>query len=154
MHLFLKTSFDDMKDKSFMKIMYDAAKSIYKTGEKAYLLGKSLVQFKIKKYIKIGRNIIMNNKLLPIGSVVTLEGAEKKLMIVGESLVQEDDDTIYDYIGVPFPEGYIDSENMFLFMAKDIEIVNFVGYVNAESQAFRIKYAEYLKKKRFTRRLI
>ena len=40
----------------------------------------------------------MNNKLLPIGSVVTLEGAEKKLMIVGESLVQEDDDTIYDYI--------------------------------------------------------
>ena len=29
----------------------------------------------------------MNNKLLPIGSVVTLEGAEKKLMIVGESLV-------------------------------------------------------------------
>ena len=87
----------------------------------------------------------MNNKLLPIGSVVTLEGAEKKLMIVGESLVQEDDDTIYDYIGVPFPEGYIDSENLFLFMAKDIEIVNFVGYVNAESQSFRIKYAEYLK---------
>ena len=27
----------------------------------------------------------------------------------------------------------------------NIEIVNFVGYVNAESQAFRIKYAEYLK---------
>lgn len=65
----------------------------------------------------------MNNKLLPIGSVVTLEGAEKKLMIVGESLVQEDDDTIYDYIGVPFPEGYIDSENMFLFMAKDMKLL-------------------------------
>lgn len=41
--IFGKTSFDDIKDKSFMKIMYDAAKSIYKTGEKAYSLGKSLV---------------------------------------------------------------------------------------------------------------
>lgn len=41
--IFGKTSFDDIKDESFMKIMYDAAKSIYKTGEKAYSLGKSLV---------------------------------------------------------------------------------------------------------------
>ena len=50
----------------------------------------------------------MNNKLLPIGSVVTLEGAEKKSTIVGESLVQEDDDTISDYVGqiYHFQEGY------------------------------------------------
>lgn len=87
----------------------------------------------------------MNNQLLPIGSVVALEGAEKKLMIIGESVRRENDNKTYDFIGIPFPEGYIDSETMFLFMAKDIEQVHFVGYVNAESQAFRIKYAEHLK---------
>lgn len=41
--IFGKTSFDDIKDESYMKIMYDAAKSIYKTGKKAYSFGKSLV---------------------------------------------------------------------------------------------------------------
>lgn len=89
----------------------------------------------------------MDLKLLPIGTVVTLNGAEKKLMIIGESVTREDDSTVYDYIGVPFPEGYINSETMFLFLAKDIQIVDFIGYVNSESQAFKIKYQEYLKEK-------
>ncbi len=33
----------------------------------------------------------------------------------------EGDEKTYDYIAIPYPEGYIDSETMFLFMQEDIE---------------------------------
>lgn len=87
----------------------------------------------------------MNNKLLPIGTVVSLKGATKKMLIMGASVKRENDDTLYDYIGVPYPEGYINSETMFLFIAEDIEEIHYVGYVDAEAQAFRMKYAEHLR---------
>lgn len=88
----------------------------------------------------------MINQLLPIGSVVTLEGATKKLMVIGITIENEDDGKTYDYIGIPYPEGYIDSDTMFLFFHKDIDTVNYIGYVDAESQTFRIQHAEDLKK--------
>ena len=50
--------------------------------------------------------LIMNVKeLLPIGSVVLLEGAKKKLMIYGVGQTQLNEDKDYDYIGVVYPEG-------------------------------------------------
>ena len=75
--------------------------------------------------------------LLPMGSVVTLEGAEKTLMIVGALVENETTNKVYDYIAVPFPEGFIDSETMFLFSHEDISKVHYVGYVSAASQAYR-----------------
>ncbi len=86
----------------------------------------------------------MSNKLLPIGSVISLVGAKKKMMIVGASVKVADTDKVYDYIALPFPEGYIDSEKMFLFQANDIEAVHFIGYVNAEAQVYLNNYAEQL----------
>ena len=74
--------------------------------------------------------------LLPIGSVVTLTDATKKIMIIGTDVKLEDDDTIYNYVGVPFPEGYIGSEVLFLFQNDDIENVDFVGFVNSEVQIY------------------
>lgn len=79
----------------------------------------------------------MDKNLLSIGSVVELEGATKKLMIIGTTL-QDDTGKVYDYIGVPYPEGFIDDETMFLFMHEDIQRVHFIGYVNAEMQAYRM----------------
>lgn len=87
----------------------------------------------------------MKNRFLPAGSVVSLDGAEKKLLIIGSAVERENDKNVYDYIGVPYPEGYVDSETMFLFMAKDIKEVHFIGYVNAEAQVFMQKYADLLK---------
>lgn len=87
----------------------------------------------------------MINQLLPIGSVITLKGATKKLLIIGITIERQEDSKIYDYIAVPYPEGYIDSETMFLFFHKDIERVNYIGFVDAESQSFRIEYAKKLK---------
>ena len=59
----------------------------------------------------------MAKQLLPNGSVVTLKGATKKLMTIGIEVEMEGDEKTYDYIAIPYPEGYIDSETMFLFYA-------------------------------------
>lgn len=78
--------------------------------------------------------------LLPIGSVVTLNGGKKSLMIIG-IMQKDDEDNIYDYVSCVFPEGYIDAETFFLFNHEDIAEVAFVGCINAESQT----YIELLK---------
>ena len=73
--------------------------------------------------------------LLPLGSVVLVEEATKSLLIIGTTQIDEEDNT-YDYIAVPFPEGYIDSETFLLFNHEDIAEVQYIGYVNIESQMF------------------
>lgn len=73
--------------------------------------------------------------LLPIGSVVRLKEATKSLVIIGTQQIDEDGQE-YDYISCIYPEGYIDSETFFLFAHEDIETVEFVGYINAESQTY------------------
>ena len=84
----------------------------------------------------------MTKDLLPIGSVVKLHGAEKKLMITGISVQQENDSKVYDYIAVPFPEGYLSNELMLLFQHDDIETIEFIGLLNSEVQIFRSKLME------------
>ena len=84
----------------------------------------------------------MNSKLLPIGSVITLKESQKKLMVIGISQKSEANDTVYDYIGVPYPEGFIDRETMFLFYHKDIEKVHFLGFVDIEFQEFRFRLSK------------
>ena len=44
-------------------------------------------------------------ELLPIGSVVTLQGTAKKVMIIGILQMQQESGKLYDYLGVPYPEG-------------------------------------------------
>lgn len=67
-------------------------------------------------------------------------------MIIGLSVKVEETNTVYDYIGLPFPEGYIDNEKMLLFYSKDIKDVHFLGYVNAEMQIHLRDYAAHLEK--------
>ena len=75
-------------------------------------------------------------ELLPVGSVVLLKGATKRLMIIGILQVKQDEDKMYDYLAVPYPEGYIGESNNFLFNHEDINDVIFKGYENPEREAF------------------
>ncbi|MGF7050469.1 hypothetical protein J2T13_005018 [Paenibacillus sp. DS2015] len=75
--------------------------------------------------------------LLPLGSVVLLKGAYKKLMVYGRKQVHIDSNKVYDYLGVVFPEGYIDPDYSFLFNHEDIEVVKYVGYINDEEKDFQ-----------------
>ena len=80
--------------------------------------------------------------LIPIGSVINLQGATKCIMIVGTEVSREDDDTVYDYVGVPYPEGYIGNEMLLLFMHDDIERIHYIGYVNSDMQIYKSQEAK------------
>lgn len=84
--------------------------------------------------------------LLPIGSVVLLKDATKKLVIIGILQVNPNENKTYDYLGVPYPEGYVGSDNNFLFDHSDINDVVFKGYENPERDIF-IKAIEILYNK-------
>ena len=73
--------------------------------------------------------------LLPVGSVVQVKDAEKKLMIIG--ILMNNEGVRYDYMTVLFPEGYMDQQHMYLLNHEDIEKVLFLGYMNTEFQVFR-----------------
>lgn len=77
----------------------------------------------------------MMEAILPIGSVVFLQGAMKKLMIIGiKQKKAEEPEQEYDYIGVPYPEGFLRSDMTYLFNQEDINDVVFHGYENPEWQ--------------------
>lgn len=83
--------------------------------------------------------------MLPIGSIVKLKKAEKKLMIIG-AIQKNGDGKTYDFMGCPYPEGILDSESMYLFNHSDVEDVCFLGYDDIERQIFIKNLEKELKK--------
>lgn len=77
------------------------------------------------------------DKYLPIGSVVLLKGAQKKLMIFGRYQKEKDEDKVWDYIGCLYPEGNLDLEHSYLFQHEQIDTVYYLGCVNEEEQEFQ-----------------
>lgn len=73
---------------------------------------------------------------LPIGSVVLLKGATKRVMIFGRIQVAEED-KVFDYSGCLFPEGYMGSDKIYLFNNEDIEMIYFLGMQDEEELKFR-----------------
>ncbi|NCC59187.1 MAG: DUF4176 domain-containing protein [Synergistales bacterium] len=87
------------------------------------------------------------DQLLPVGSVVLLEGAQKPLLIFGVCQTEKNSGEDYDYIGVFYPEGNIGSETQFLFNQADVDRVVFTGYDSPENQAFRKKLKAFYAQK-------
>ena len=76
------------------------------------------------------------NELLPVGSVVLLEGATKKTIIMGIFQISEDHPgKIYEYLGVPYPEGYMGAGTSYLFKQKDVVEVIWRGHEDEEREA-------------------
>lgn len=79
----------------------------------------------------------MNNKFLPIGSVCTLKGKNKKVMITGYYGVEFNGNLkIDDYQGCSYPEGLLLPELTCNFNHSDIENIDFVGYKNDDQVKF------------------
>lgn len=76
------------------------------------------------------------SELLPIGSVVMLNGGKKRLMVYGIKQTNVADGVEYDYLGVLYPEGNLGNEGHFFFNSADIEKVYFLGLNDAERQSF------------------
>lgn len=93
--------------------------------------------------------MLKSKEYLPIGSVVLLKGGFKKVMIIGimqYSIIKGEKSEEYDYIGVIYPEGFMNMETMLLFNNKQINDVIFKGYENPEREDF-IKVIERAHKK-------
>ena len=86
-------------------------------------------------------------KYLPIGSVVLLKNAKKRIMITGFCIKskESDLDKAFDYIGCLYPEGIIDSEKNLLFDHNQIETIYAIGYSDDEEREFKKKLQEVLK---------
>ena len=88
----------------------------------------------------------MKEKYLPIGSVVILKNATKKIMISGYFAIDNDEpDIIYDYSGCLFPEGFLGSDQSLLFNHDQIKELFFEGYVNPEQETFSKKLLDVEK---------
>ena len=84
-------------------------------------------------------------KYLPIGSVVLLKNAKKRLMITGFYIVpNEDNSKIYDYSGCLYPEGLINSEQTAVFNHDQIDKIYAIGYSDDEEKQFKNKLNELI----------
>ncbi|WEG15246.1 DUF4176 domain-containing protein [Alkalihalophilus pseudofirmus] len=82
----------------------------------------------------------MNAKtFIPNGSIVLLNGGNKKLMIYGRKqlLLAEEKEEMYDYLAVPYPEGYINPDYSYVFNEKDIAEIIHKGYSDQEEKEFQ-----------------
>lgn len=80
----------------------------------------------------------MLEKYLPIGSVVLLKGASKRVMIIGlcttEKATEEKtiEDKIWDYSGCLYPEGLLSSTQICMFNHDQIEKIYHLGLIDQE----------------------
>lgn len=85
---------------------------------------------------------------LPLGSIVSLKGNEKKLMILGRALVYKKDDgtkEYYDYSFCLYPEGLIG--DAVIYSNHDcIETIHFKGFTDDENEKLLESFREVLPK--------
>ena len=88
----------------------------------------------------------MFERTLPVGSVVSLYGGEKRLMILGYVKYLRDDESgkVYDYCGCTYPEGFISPDKTAVFDHEQIAQIYALGYQNDEQIAFRQRLGQVL----------
>lgn len=91
----------------------------------------------------------MQAKYLPIGSVVTINDANKKVMIIGYySIKYMNVVKMYDYVGCVYPEGLLLPNDLYSFNHSDIINVDYMGY---ESEAYKVLNDNLTNKKNDTK---
>ena len=82
-------------------------------------------------------------KYLPIGTVVLLKDAKKRVMITGFAAKgKETGDKMFDYMGCLYPEGVISSEQNLLFNHEQIDKIFYIGYIDEEWKNIEVKLKE------------
>lgn len=85
-------------------------------------------------------------KFLPIGSIVLLKNAKKRVMVNGFCIIDEEKKNMYDYSGCLYPEGMIDSKQNLAFNHNQIEKIFFIGYSDNEEKDFKVRLNDLVKK--------
>lgn len=66
-------------------------------------------------------------KLLPVGSIIKVNGLEK-LYMIASFMVTLSGGEKYDYLAVRYPYGFIDDKCFYSFNKTDIDKVVYMGY--------------------------
>ncbi len=93
--------------------------------------------------------MISEEKYLPIGTVVLLKGAEKRVMITGfcaAELKESEEAKIWDYSGCIYPEGFLNSEQICLFDHSQIVRIDHMGLIDDEEKTFKTELNGLIKK--------
>ncbi len=79
----------------------------------------------------------MNNSFMPLGTICSVSGNNKKVMIIGY-LYNDFKNGLktYDYLGIPFPEGFMLPNRLITFNKSDISNIEFMGYQDEEYKNF------------------
>ena len=78
-------------------------------------------------------NLFIGEDLLPIGSVVLVEGINQPLMIYGRKQGQVNENKMWDYVSCPYPHGNLSKEyNVF-----------FKGFETVEELELRNKLSKF-----------
>lgn len=83
-------------------------------------------------------------KLMPIGSVLTLNSGEQKFMIIGRAQVEVNTEKTFDYSACLYPQGVNDSKDVYMFQQEDIDLIFFVGLQDSDEFRFRDYLEEQL----------
>lgn len=82
----------------------------------------------------------VGEKFLPIGTVVLLKDATKRVMITGFASVSPDTgDRIFDYSGCVFPEGFMSYNQVCVFDHDQIDKVFYKGLEDEEEKNFKVQ---------------
>lgn len=88
----------------------------------------------------------MFERVLPIGTIVLLKGAQKRVMIIGYcKYMGNDTSKIYDYAGCVYPEGYLTPDTTALFDHDQIDVIFSLGFRNMIQHEFQQKLELALK---------
>jgi len=79
---------------------------------------------------------------LPIGSVISLHGFERRVMVAGVRQVEAETGKTWDYCGCLYPEGVINSRELVLFDQKHVDSLYFLGFRDGEGLLFTRKLLE------------
>ncbi len=85
-------------------------------------------------------DINVNEKFLPIGTVLSLKKGTTKLMITGYCVTApEIESTVYDYSACVYPIGYIDTKQACVFNHDSIDKIYHIGFINEEGKSLLSK---------------
>ena len=86
------------------------------------------------------------NELLPIGSVVKINGSPSYLMIIGHGPISSEEQTHYDYLAINYPFGLGDSMDSIMLDRDFIESVLHKGYADEEAEVYYRAVDKIIKK--------
>ena len=85
----------------------------------------------------------MKEKYLPLGTIVLLKNATRKVMIIGYCGIDLEKKVLFDYVGAMYPEGFLGSTINLVFNHNEIDKI----IAEAEPIEEGKKYLELLNEK-------